>query len=334
MDNGPSAYFDNPNKKCEEMKMKEEIHKLKMMALVFVLLFCSTAVAEQKTALLDTNGLAWDEMPQYLYNYDYNISEVNITYEACANTFKGRLIGKNLKHNFTYQMKLFGKPSCYYSQGSDNNSNEKIGYLGRWWDLNKSGANKNINDNEYETNKDTHCIFGYLVFDHFTTDANGDIVKDFECDSSYHVLWCNCTGKINNYNLVDGLCSECITGESEGGRPAPGTLLMPRGDYNVRFTLTEECFHQGWNWSSVLSNDSIEFTIEGFSVCGDVTGDGKVRVGDGRRILKWLDEPDLYPIDNLWVADVTGDGKVRVGDGRRISMWIDEPDQYPLTCCG
>jgi len=68
--------------------------------------------------------------------------------------------------------------------------------------------------------------------------------------------------------------------------------------------------------------------------CGDVTGDGNVRVGDGRRIIKWIDDPVNYPIDNLWAADVTGDGNVRVGDGRRIIKWIDDPDQYPLTCGG
>jgi hypothetical protein len=67
--------------------------------------------------------------------------------------------------------------------------------------------------------------------------------------------------------------------------------------------------------------------------CGDVTGDGNVRVGDGRRILKWIGEPDQYPIDNLWAADVTGDGNIRVGDGRRILKWIGEPAQYPLNCC-
>ena len=67
-------------------------------------------------------------------------------------------------------------------------------------------------------------------------------------------------------------------------------------------------------------------------ICGDVTGDGKVRVGDGRRILKWIDDPVGYPIADLWAADVTGDGKVRVGDGRRILKWIDDPVNYPLEC--
>ena len=67
-------------------------------------------------------------------------------------------------------------------------------------------------------------------------------------------------------------------------------------------------------------------------ICGDVTGDGKVRVGDGRRILKWIDDPVGYPIADLGAADVTGDGKVRVGDGRRILKWIDDPVNYPLTC--
>ena len=302
-----------------------------------MLVFCSSASSEQKTAVLDTGSLEWDEMPQYLYNYDYNLSEVNITYETCANTFRGRLIGRNLKPDFTYQMKIFGKPCCYYLQVCDNESNEKIGYLGRWWDLNKSDANKNINDDEYEANKDIHCIFGYLVFDYFTTDVNGDVVKDFECDSSYHVLWCNCTGKINNYDLVDGLCPECVTGEPEGGRPAPGTLIMPGGDYNVRFTLTEECFHQGWNWSSVLSNDSIEFTIARPVICGDVDRYPGVTSNDGWLIymnLTFPGDPE-YALTSTWAADCDGYSGVTTNDGWLIYMNLTFPGDpgYALWCC-
>jgi hypothetical protein len=329
------------------MKLREvylEIHQIRVKIIIpyllIMLVFCSSASSEQKTAVLGTGSLEWDEMPQYLYTYDYNLSEVNITYETCANTFRGRLTGRNLKPNFTYQMKIFGKPCCYYSQGCDNESNEKIGYSGRWWDLNKSGANKNINDNEYEANKEIHCIFGYLVFDYFTTDANGDIAKDFECDSSYHVLWCNCTGKINNQDLVDGLCPECVTGEPEGGRPAPGTLIMPRGDYSVRFTLTEECFHQGWNWSSVLSNNSIEFTIERPSICGDVNDDGTVNMADVMTL--WYDyadypTPGAHEISNVWAADVNCDGVINMADV--MTLWYDyadypTPGAHEVNCCG
>ena len=77
------------------------------------------------------------------------------------------------------------------------------------------------------------------------------------------------------------------------------------------------------------SNGTVSVRV---GICGDVTGDKKVRVGDGRRILKWIDDPVGYPIADLWAADVTGDGKVRVGDGRRILKWIDDPVNYPLIC--
>ena len=316
--------------------MISETSILQVFSFILVVLFLSpVTIAEEKSVILDMYGLEWDEMPQYMYNYDYNISEVNLIYETNTSTFKGTLIGINLKPNFTYQMKFFGKPECCYSQGGDNISNEMIGYLGRWWDLNKSGDNKNINDNEYEAYKDIHCIIGYLVFDFFTTDSNGDIIKDFECNSSYHVLWCNCTGAINNQDLADGLCPLCVTGEPESGRPLPGTLTMPEGDYNVRFILTEECFHQGWNWSSVLSNDSIEFTIERPEICGDVTGDGYIRVGDGIRIIAnqtFIGNP-LYFV-NYWAADVNGDGYMRVSDGMRIIANQTYPGNplYFLNC--
>jgi hypothetical protein len=66
-------------------------------------------------------------------------------------------------------------------------------------------------------------------------------------------------------------------------------------------------------------------------MCGDVTGDGRVRTSDGRRIFRHLTFG--VPIDNLWAADVTGDGRVRTSDGRRIFRHLTFGD--PLNCkCG
>jgi hypothetical protein len=68
------------------------------------------------------------------------------------------------------------------------------------------------------------------------------------------------------------------------------------------------------------------------AICGDVTGDNKVTMGDARRIEMWLSYPEDYPINNLWAADVTGDGEVTGDDARRIIMWLSDPEQYPLAC--
>ena len=70
-------------------------------------------------------------------------------------------------------------------------------------------------------------------------------------------------------------------------------------------------------------------------ICGDVTGDGHVRVSDGLRIIEnqtFIGDP-RYAVDP-WAADVTGDGYVRVSDGLRIienQTFIGDP-RYQLTC--
>jgi PKD repeat protein len=67
-------------------------------------------------------------------------------------------------------------------------------------------------------------------------------------------------------------------------------------------------------------------------MCGDVTGDGRVRTSDGRRIFRHLTFGD--PIDTLWAADVTGDGRVRTSDGRRIFRHLTFGDPLNCNCSG
>jgi hypothetical protein len=67
-------------------------------------------------------------------------------------------------------------------------------------------------------------------------------------------------------------------------------------------------------------------------ICGDVTGDGRVRTSDGRRIFRHLTFGD--PIDNMWAADVTGDGRVRTSDGRRIFRHLTFGDPLNCNCSG
>ena len=108
-------------------------------------------------------------------------------------------------------------------------SNEAIGYIGRWWDNNTS---TNITDAQYESVKGTHNVLGYVVFDGFDTTTT---TTTFALDSSYHELW-----------------------TSESGRPAPGSVTMATGSYKAYFALTENTF---W-WRGVfLSEHPLDFTI-------------------------------------------------------------------------
>jgi hypothetical protein len=71
-------------------------------------------------------------------------------------------------------------------------------------------------------------------------------------------------------------------------------------------------------------------------ICGDVTGDGFVRVSDGIRIISnqtFVGDP-RYFVDP-WAADVNRDGYVRVSDGIRIisnQTFVGDP-RYFMDCC-
>jgi hypothetical protein len=98
------------------------------------------------------------------------------------------------------------------------------------------------------------------------------------------------------------------------------------GDYTVILRVTDNDNVSNTN-TMILTITMVET-----AVCGDVTGDNNVTMGDTRRIEMWLLYPVDYPINNLWAADVTGDGEVTGDDARRIIMWLSDPEQYPLAC--
>jgi hypothetical protein len=123
------------------------------------------------------------------------------------------------------QIKLEGMGS----QSAYADSNEELGYIGRWWDNN---TNANISDAQYESVKGTNDVLGYVVFDGFDTSTTS---QSFALDSSYHTLW-----------------------TPQSGRPALGSVVMTDGDYVAYFALTENIT---W-WRGVfLSENPLEFTI-------------------------------------------------------------------------
>jgi len=156
-----------------------------------------------------------------------------VFYSTLPETFKGTVI---LSNTVTppapqpLQIKLEGLGTL----NDYADSNEKIGYIGRWWD---NDDNANISDAEYETVKGTHDdVLGYVIFDGYDTAGT---LKEFALDSSYHVLW-----------------------TQQPGRPAPGSVVMPAGDYVAHFALTE---NNSW-WRGVfLSENPLMFTIQSAS---------------------------------------------------------------------
>ncbi len=139
----------------------------------------------------------------------------------------------------------------------------------------------------YGSYHEGHTLLGYLIFDFFVTDANGNARHEFTVDSSYHVLWKTSqsppgfddgptrTFSVRGergpfYERVISPTRVAIYPEQEYGRPEPGQLRLPPGKYRCRLLLTEESFHaSGWgskqnlggHWAHALSDENLEFTI-------------------------------------------------------------------------
>jgi hypothetical protein len=229
----------------------------------------------------------------------YDQAAVNVGFDDSAWTFKGSITATNLKPNFAYQVKLNGKPTRFWGADGDDWANEQLGYNGRWWVDQYDCVTRvwlrgwNSTDPEYQYWKandfadcSTFYVFqGYLLFDYVVTDASGAVSKNFALDSSLHVLWktsvrtptakdtkpatftISALASSGWYSRDYATKQVSLYGEWEPGRPLPGKVLLPPGNYNVRLFLTEESFHEtaasSGSWATVMSNDTIAFSVDG-----------------------------------------------------------------------
>lgn len=143
---------------------------------------------------LDVADQAYSEA--YRNGYHYTQAEVTVDYDIVANGLQGTLFATNLKPNFLYQLKLSGF--------SGTPTNEAIGLAGRWWqeewngtewanghNLNNKGDGTSPNPNDliyYERRDDPdptsptgykYKYTGYLVFEYFITDEEGNGTINF-----------------------------------------------------------------------------------------------------------------------------------------------------------
>jgi len=225
----------------------------------------------------------------------YNQANVTVTYADSAGTFQGTIVATNLKPNFAYQIKLMGKPT--HSGGTAEDwANEQLGYNGRWWvdEYDNSGvwvSGWNSTDTEYAYWKNlnftdgshVYVFQGYMLFDYIVTDVAGKATKPFSLDSSFHVLWktsqrrrkandstprtYTIVAAANAWYLQDYKQTDVsIYAEWEPGRPLPGKVRLPNGDYNVRLLLTEESFHETADgsgyWATVMCYDALAFKVQ------------------------------------------------------------------------
>ena len=177
----------------------------------------------------------------------------------------------------------------------DAGANERIGLAGRWWREEWDSAleqwthGTNSFDSDYYEKRyiedlssptSYHYKFtGYLVFDYFITDQDGNATLSFEANSSYHVLWATNDSDIydppgddgpdytghRDRSSNDGPLKQTTFDADESGDayddtgedfpprtvaifgewerlPVGGIFLQP-GDYSAEIVLTEESFH-------------------------------------------------------------------------------------------
>jgi hypothetical protein len=255
-------------------------------------------------AIADPAGAAyrWMDVADQAYSsnyqssYQYSQGTVSVFYNKAGKTLVGKLVARNLKPNFAYQLKLVGTPGTA--------DNELVGLAGRWWEeewdgaawingqnLNDkgTGSSPNPNDNSYLTRKSITDITsptglhyrytGYLLFGYFITDSNGDTNLYFETGNCYHVLWKTSQrapvaddGPLKTvtfdpvlsaaYDVDYPSSTVSIFGEWE--RLPMGSVNLAAGNYNCQLLLTEESFHgtdplEG-NWAAAMSTN-VSFTI-------------------------------------------------------------------------
>jgi hypothetical protein len=232
----------------------------------------------------------------YRNSYNYTQAKVNITYDTPGPDLRGVLLATNLKPNFVYQLKLAATPGTP--------TNDRIGMAGRWWqeewngtawvngqNLNDKGTgySPTPNDTAYVARRDMadatsptgkhYRYTGYLVFDYFLTDSQGNATVSFQANSSYHVLWKTTQrareardGPLKNqtftpsqsqraYDVNYPQTTVSIFGEWE--RLPVGGIHLALGQYDCQIILTEESFHGGGQyaggWAAAMgSNISFE----------------------------------------------------------------------------
>lgn len=199
---------------------------------------------------------------------------VRVRVEPEATVLKGRLEARGLKPNFAYQLKLRGIYSA-------TQAFETIGFLGRW---RLPGLGTNYRDEDYLAYAEKGQVEAYVLFDFFTTDANGNAARDYALDSTLHVLW-NASRQRQDAlgtDLVPVIIDarsprtyarpkpwasvELLWAEREGARyeTASQAIRLPPGDYYAELVLTEESFHSkdndGGFWATVYKCP-VSFTI-------------------------------------------------------------------------
>ena len=221
-------------------------------------------------------------------SFGYSSSQVTLSYQTNPTQpyFIGHIEARGLKPNFSYQLKLAGKPrdgSRGWGARGDDRANEAIGRATRWWN---DSTQSNTDDAAFEAKyknvapANRQSIYGYDYMGEFVTDSNGNASVDFDGSKAYHIVWQDKqngakdtpygTFNISSLNApFYGYGQETpnrtvkLWYEWEANRSRD--VKLPPGTYNCRFLLTEETFHSpspstGGLWPTVLASEDFDST--------------------------------------------------------------------------
>jgi hypothetical protein len=221
----------------------------------------------------------------FVASFKYRASQVTLSYDLNPTTpyFVGHIEARGLKPNFSYQLKLAGKPvygSRGWSEKGDDRANEAIGRATRWWN---DSRQLNTSDSQFEANLGTDpayrdSIYGYAYMGEFVTDAAGNASIAFNGAYAYHVVW-----QDKQHNHQDKVFGNFEISSLDApyygyGKAMPTAdvklwyewelrrsheVKLPPGTYNCRFLLTEETFHAvdkeiGGQWPTVLASEDFD----------------------------------------------------------------------------
>ncbi len=234
---------------------------------------------------------AWLTNGQPNGGFSYGNAQVQLTFDGAPAVpyFVGHIRASGLKPNFSYQLKLVGKPergTRGWGTLGDDLSNERIGKAGRWWCDSSHASQTNFDDAhfyryyKYAPPGREHNIYGYHYMGEFVTDGKGNADVDISGQYSYHITWASWQNGIRDtlfgtfpvrggalsdgsfYGYGSSAPNDRVTLYYEYEASRPKEVILPSGNYKCRFVLTEETFHNtsylGGYWKGVLATEDYD----------------------------------------------------------------------------
>lgn len=225
--------------------------------------------------------------PAFTASFRYTDSQVILTYRTAPERpyFMGHIEARGLKPNFSYQLKIAGKPkdgNRGWGEMGDDRANEALGRATRWWN---DSTQHNCTDRDFYADyenlepENRQTIYGYDYMGEFVTDAHGNASLDFNGAYAYHVAWQDkqsgdkdhffgdfeiASSKAPFYGYGQLMPMQRVRLWYEWENDRAHKVRLPAGTYNCRFLLTEETFHSvdpeagGGTWPTVLASEDFD----------------------------------------------------------------------------